>query len=130
MDCLEYYLVNGKIHIGKKALTFELLRKDSILCTLLGFDNGNLKSSLLTKSNLTNQYDNMILIDFSGLKKKKLDGDPTSLLEELKNRYDHDIGGTLNFQLIYTTHYMTMDLQANLDERNITLILKSTGGDL
>jgi hypothetical protein len=121
MDCLEYYLANGKIYIGKKALTLELLRKDSILRTLMGFDSGNLKSSLLSKSNLTNQYNNMVLIDFSGRKKIKLDSDPTSLLVELKNRYDHDIGGILYFQLVYTTHYMTMDLQANLDERNIAL---------
>lgn len=123
---LEYYLVGGKICIGKKELTLELLRKDSVLRTLLGFDSGNLKS-LLTKSNLTNQHDNMVLIDFSGRKKMKLDGDPTSLLEKLKNRYDHDIGGTLYFQVVYTTHYMAMDLRANLDERNISL--KSVGGD-
>ena len=130
MDCLEYYLANGKIFIGKKALTLELLRKDSILRIFLGFDSGNLKSSLIAKSNLTSQHDNMVLIDFSGRKKMKLDGDPTSLLEELKNRYDHDIGGILYFQLVYTTHYMTMNLQANLDEKNITLKMESTGRDL
>jgi hypothetical protein len=97
---------------------------------LLGFDSGDLKSSLITKSNLTNQHDNMVLIDFSGRKKMKLEGDPTSLLEELKNRYNHDIGGTLYFNLVYTTYNWTMDLQANLDERNISLKLLSTGGAL
>lgn len=124
---LEYYLVGGKICIGKKELTLELLRKDSVLRTLLGFDSGNLKSSLLTKLNLTNQHGDMVLINFSGRKKMKLDGDPTSLLNELKNRYDHDIGGTLYFQVVYTTHYIATDLRANLDERNISL--KPVGGD-
>jgi hypothetical protein len=124
---LEYYLTGGKIWIGKKELTLELLRKDSVLRTLLGFDSGNLQS-LLTKSNLTNQDDNMVLIDFSGGKKIKLDGEPASLLEELKNRYDHDIGGTLYFQLVYATFNRTLDLQADLDERNIAL--KSVGGNL
>ena len=124
--CLEYYLTGGKIRIGKKELTLELLRKDSVLRTLLGYDSGNLKSSLLTKSNLTNQQDDMVLINFNGRKKMKLDGDPTPLMEELKNRYDHHIGGTLCFQLVYTTHYMEMNLQANLDERNIGL--KPAGG--
>ena len=124
--CLDYYLTGGKIRIGKKELTLELLRKDSVLRTLLGFGSGNLKSSLLTKSNLTNQQDDMALINFNGRKKMKLGGDPTPLLEELKNRYDHHIGGTLCFQLVYTTHYMAMDLQVNLDERNVTS--KPTGG--
>jgi len=114
--CLEYYLTGGNIRISKKALTLELLRKDSVLRSLLGFDSGNLNSSLFTKSNLTNQHDDMVLINFSGREKKKLNDDPYSLLEELKNRYDHDIGGIIYFQLIYTTHYMVMDLHANLDE--------------
>ena len=121
-DCLEYYLAGGKMCLGKKALTLELLRKDSVLRTFLGFDSGNLKFSLFTKSNLTNQQDNMILIDFDRRKKMKLDGDPTSLLEELKRRYDHDIGGILRFQLVYTTYNWTMDLQANLDESGLLLL--------
>jgi len=119
--CLEYYLVSGKIRIGKKELTLELLRKDSVLRTLLGYDSGNLKSSLFTKSSLTNQRDDMILIDFSGRKKMKLGGDPTPLLEELKNRYAYNIGGTLYFQLVYTTHNLKMNLQANLVEQKIGL---------
>ena len=117
---LEYYLTGGKICIGKKELTLELLRKDSILRTLLGFDSGNLKS-LFTKSNLTNQHDNMVQIDFNGRKKMKLSGDPISILEELKNRYDHGIGGTLYFQLAYTTYNWTLSLQINLDESNIVI---------
>jgi len=75
-----------------------------------------MNSDLFTKSNLTNQHDDMVLINFSGREKMKLNDDPYSLLEELKNRYDHDIGGIIYFQLIYTTHYMAMELQANLDE--------------
>lgn len=117
---LEYYLVGGKIRIGKKELTLELLRKDSVLRTFLGFDSGNLKS-LLTKSNLTNQQDNMVLIDFSGREKLKLDGNPTSLLEELKKRYGNNIGDILKFQLVYTTFNQVFDLQVNLDEKNIAL---------
>ena len=117
---LEYYLTGGKICIGKKELTLELLRKDSILRTLLGFDSGNLKS-LFTKSNLTNQHDNMVLIDFNGRKKMKLSGDPISILEELKNRYDHGIGGTLYFQLVYATYDWMLSLQVNLDESNIVI---------
>ena len=124
---LEYYLTGGKIRIGKKELTLELLRKDSVLRTLLRFDSRNLNSSLLTKSNQTNQHDDMVLINFNGHKKIKLGGDPTSLLQELKKRYNLNIGGTLCFQLVYTTHYMSMDLQANLDERNTSL--KPVGGD-
>ena len=124
--CLEYYLTGGKIRIGKKELTLELLRKDSVLRTFLGFDSRNLNSSLLSKSNLTNQHDGMVLINFNGRKKMKLDDDPTPLLEELKNRYDHHIGGTLFIQLVYTTHYMSMNLQANLDEKNVGL--KLAGG--
>ena len=118
---LDYYLKGGKMYIGKKELTLELLRKDSILRTLLGFDSENLKSSFITKSDLTNQHDNMVLIDFNGRKKMKLEGDPSSLLKELKNRYEHAIGGILYFQLVYTTYYITMDLYANLDEMNIAL---------
>ena len=125
-DSLEYYLTGGKIRIGKKELTFELLRKDSVLRTLLGYDNGNLKSSLLAKSNITNQPNDIVLINFNGIKKMKLSGDPTPLLDELKNRYDRHIGGTLYFRLVYTTHYTEMNLQANLDERNVGL--KPVGG--
>jgi hypothetical protein len=112
---LEYYLTGGKIRIGKKELILELLRKDSVLRTLLGFDSGNL-NSMLTKSDLTNQQDDMVVINFSGRKKMKSGDDPYSLLGELKNRYDHGIGGILYFQLIYTTYYIAMDLQVNLDE--------------
>jgi len=123
---IEYYFTGGKIYIGKKELTLELLRKDSVLRTFLGYDSGNLKSSLIakskiTQSNLTNQQDNMVLIDFSGQKNIKLDNEPAPLLEELKNRYDNKIGGTLHFQLVYTTFHKTLDIQANLDERNIAL---------
>jgi len=124
--CLEYYLTGGKIYIGKKELALELLRKDSVLRTLLWVDSADIYSSLLTKTNPANQHDNMVF-DFSGRKKMKLGGDPTSLLDELKKRYNNSIGGTLYFQLVYTTHYMTMDLVANLDERNIAL--KNVGRD-
>ena len=123
---LEYYLTGGKIRIGKKELTLELLRKDSVLRTLLGYVNGNLESSLLGKSNLTNQPNDIVLINFNGCKKMKLGGDPTPLLDELKNRYGCHIGGTLCFRLVYTTHYVEMNLQANLDERNVAL--KPVGG--
>ena len=117
---LEYYLIGGKICIGKKELTLELLRKDSVLRTLLGFDSGNL-TSLFIKSNLTNQHDNMVLIDFNGRKKMKLNGNPISILEELKKRYDHDIGGTLYFELAYTTYNWMLSLKVNLDESNIVI---------
>ena len=135
---IEYYFTGGKIYIGKKELTLELLRKDSVLRTFLGYDSGNLKSSLITKSkiakskstqsNLTDQRENMVLIDFSGCKNIKLDSEPAALLEELKKRYDNKIVGTLHFQLVYITFHKTLDIQANLDERNITL--KDVGGDL
>jgi len=115
-NCLEYYLTGGNIRIGKKALTLELLRKDSVLRSLLGSDSGNLNTSLFTKSNLTNRHDDMVLINLSGCEKMKLNDDPYSLLEEWKNRYDHDIGGIIYLQLVYTTYYMVFDLQINLDE--------------
>ena len=121
VDILEYFLVGGKLYIGKKELTLELLRKDSVLRILLGFDSESLKSSLITKSDLTNQRDNMVSIDFNRRKKKKLDDDPSFLLEELKNRYNHGIGGILYFHLVYTTFDLTLGLQANLDEKNIAL---------
>ena len=114
--CLEYYLTGGNMRISKKALTLELLRKDSVLRSLLGIDSGNLNSSVFNKSDLTNQHDDMVLINISGRDRMKLNDDPYSLLEELKNRYDRDIGGTVYFRLIYTTYYMAMDLQANLDD--------------
>jgi hypothetical protein len=130
---IEYYFTGGKITIGKKELALELLRKDSVLRKFLGFDSGNLKPSLITQSeitqsNSTNQRDNMVLIDFSGCKNIKLDSEPAPLLEELKNRYDNKIGGTLHFQLVYTTFQKILDIRLNLDEKNITL--KDVGGDI
>ena len=127
-NILEYYLAGGKMRIGKKELTLELLRKDSVLRILLGIHSGDL-SSLLAKFNLVNQHDNMVF-DFNGHKRIKIGDDPTSLLNELKKRYSHNISGTLYFQLVYTTHYITRELEADLDERIIALKLKSAGGDL
>ena len=130
---IDYYFTGGKLYIGKKELALELLRKDSVLRKFMGYDSGNLKSSLIdksksAKSNLTNQQDDMVMIDFSGSKNIKLDSEPAPLLEELKKRYDNNIGGTLHFQLIYTTFNKTLDIRLNLDEKNITL--KDVSGDL
>ena len=111
---LEYYVTSGEICIGKRELLLELLRKDSILRALLGFDGGDL-NSFLSKTTLSNQRGDKVLIDFNGRKKKKLTGDPTRLLEELKNRYE--ISGTLNYQLVYTTFNMTFDLSVNLSNQ-------------
>ena len=123
---LEYYLTGGKIYIGKKELTLELLRKDSVLRALLGFGAENVKSSLPAGLNMTNRPDDTVLIDLSRRKKIKVGGDPTSSLVELKNRYCSEIGGLLYFQLYYTTFGTTMSMQANLDEDTISL--KPTSG--
>lgn len=110
---LEYYLSGGKIKIGKRELIFELLRKDSILRALLGYDGGDL-NSLLAKADITNLQGGMVLINFSGRGRTKLGGDPAPLVEELKTRYA--ISGALNFHVVYTTFNTTMELEINLGE--------------
>ena len=118
---LEYYLVNGKIRIGKKELAFELLRKDSILGGLLGFKAGNL-GSMLSNAAVTDEEDYAV-IDFQQRDALKLDDDPTPILNELKQRYGDRIGGTLSFNLFYKTHKTVAYLEGNLDMDTISLML-------
>ncbi len=118
-EILEYYLTGGTVRIGKKEFTLELLRKDSILRVLFGFDAGNL-SSLLTQIDAADREE-YVTIDFNRQEKRKLSGDPASLLNELKARYGSNIGGLLSFQLMYTTFNQFYHLHANLDADTIVL---------
>ncbi len=69
-DVLEYYLLGGELRIGKNELTLELLRKDSILRALLGFEAGN-PTSLPSRVSLSERGANVI-IDFNRLIIKKI----------------------------------------------------------
>jgi hypothetical protein len=118
-DVLEYYLTGGKVRIGKKELTLELLRKDSILRVLLGFEAGNLGSVLFPVS--LSEREVAVILDFNWREKRKLDGDPAAMLNELKARYGGNIGGTLSLYSVYTTFEMTTYSNANLDNEIIVL---------
>ena len=124
-DLLEYYLVSGKIRIGKKELAFELLRKDSILRGFLGYRDGG-PGSMLFKAGLSEDEDYAV-IDFVGRENVKLDRDPAPALNELKQRYGGKIGGSLFFRLVYTTYNVNTNLEGNLDEDNITLKVIGAG---
>ena len=117
-DVLEYYLTGGKLRIGKKEMTLEILRNDSILRMLLGFEAGNL-SSLKSHVNLAEQGDYVIL-DFNGREMRKL-SDPAPLLNELKARYGGTVGGMLSFNCIYTTYVQISYYYADLDADPIVL---------
>ena len=125
-EILEYYLVSGKIRIGKKELMFELLRKDSILRGLLGLNAGNL-NSVLSNANLSDKEDHVV-IDFGQWETIKLDHDPTQELNELKKRYGENIGGTLAFRLDYATYKINACLIGNLDASHISLLLSGSSG--
>jgi len=122
-NVLEYYLVNGKIRIGKKELVFELLRKDSILRGLFGVDAGDVNPTL-TIADMSDEEDDVV-INIGQREKVKFENDPTPALNELKQRYGGHIGGTLTFSLYYTTHKTMSFIHANLDEDNISLQLKA-----
>ncbi len=118
-DVFEYYISGGEVRIGKKELTLELLRKDSILRILLGFDAGNL-TSMQSHVNFSEQGDNVI-IDFSWREAQKLNGDPVPMLSELKARCGGNIGGTLSFNCIYTTFKSISYYHVDLDAEHIAL---------
>jgi hypothetical protein len=118
-DIIEFYLIGGNVRIGKKELTLELLRKDSILRVLLGFEAGNL-GSLQSPINLSDQ-EGLAILDFNWREKRRLDGDPTPTLNELKARYGKNIGGVLSFYSVYTTFGMTSYSSANLNADTIVL---------
>ncbi|MCL1848607.1 MAG: hypothetical protein FWF83_02905 [Clostridiales bacterium] len=118
-EILEYCLVDGRMRIGKKELTFELLRKDSVIRELLALRPGALEA-MLSKLNLTDEGDHAIL-DFRRWDKVKFRSDPAPLLNELKQRYGDNVGGSLIFTLSYTTFKLDVFLEANLDEEDIAL---------
>ena len=121
---LEYFLIGGNMRIGKKEMVLDLLRKDSILRGLFGYEAGYL-TSLLREANVAGQQE-YVIVNFSGFKQSKLSGDPTPLLNELKTRYGSSVGGILRFCCSYTSMQTYMHpyfLQANLETDDIVLEL-------
>ena len=118
-DLLEYYLVGGRMEIGKKELMLELLRKDSILRVLLGYDAGN-PESLISRTDVSSGKETVV-VNFNGRGKLKLEGDPTPMLNELKARYGGNLGGSLSFHCIYTTFEWVYYYSADLEADNIVL---------
>lgn len=117
---LEYYLTGGKIKIGKNEATLELLRNDSVLRLLLGYTAGELKS-FVSESTHKDTMGDTVTFDFTGISERKLSGDPTPMLNELKIRYGHAVGGKLYFRMVYTTFMHVFYNQADLDADEIVL---------
>jgi hypothetical protein len=116
---LEYYITGGKLRIGKKEFSFEMLRKDSALRFLLGQDAG-VPASFTAKPVRTDAQGDFIMLDF---KERKLGDDPTRMLNELKQRYGSLVGGKLYFKLIYTTYKLDCNLEADLDANEVSLCI-------
>lgn len=117
---LEYYLTGGKLRIGKKEAALELLRKDSVLRQLLGYTAGELKS-FASEPTKTDKTKDTVTFDFTGICERKLSGDPTPMLNELKIRYGSAVGGKLYFRMVYTTFMHVFYNQADLDADEVTL---------
>ena len=117
---LEYYLTGGKLRIGKKELTFELLRKDSVLRTLFGYGAGELQS-LTSRQLHTEAHEDSVILDFTRTAERKLGDSPEGMLNQLKQRYGSAVGGKLFFRCIYTTFETVYYLEADLDADEITL---------
>ncbi len=117
---MDYFLTGGKLRVGKKEFTLELLRKDSVLRPLLGYSAGELKS-LVSESSHMNAQEDFILLDFSSAAEKKLSDDPTRMLNELKQRYGASVNGKLFFKSVYTTFIQVMYFEADMDMDEIKL---------
>ena len=122
-EVLWYFLTGGKLRLGIKEAALELLRQDSVVRRLLGFSGGELKS-LATKAAGTEQNENFVIFDFTGIPERKLEGDPAEMLGELKKRYGRMVGGTLYFRIMYTTFGHVFYSQVDLDVDEVSL----TGG--
>ena len=119
-EVLEYYLIGGRLRIGKKEAAFELLRRDSILKALLGSGPGDVKA-LLSDPLRVGSGEDFVVLDFSLTGDRLLPGDPTNLLTELKQRYGDSVTGILHFKLLYTMWKQVYFLKADLDARPISL---------
>ncbi len=117
---LEYYLTGGKLRVGKKEAALELLRKDSVLRQLLGYTAGELRS-FTSEPTKTDKTKDTVTFDFTGIPERKLSGDPTPMLNELKIRYGSAVGGKLYFRMVYTTFMHVFYNQADLDADEVTL---------
>jgi hypothetical protein len=117
---LEYYLTGGKLKIGKKEAALELLRKNSVLRQLLGYTAGEL-NSFVSHSMQKDTSEDFVTFDFTGIAERKLSGDPTQMLNELKQRYGEAVGGKLYFRMVYTTFMHVFYSQADLDADEISL---------
>lgn len=117
---LEYYLTGGRLRIGKKEMAFELLRKDSVLRSLLGYGSGGL-ASLTSKQVRTETEEDSVTLDFTRTALRKLDDNPEAMLNELKRRYGSAVGGKLYFKCIYTTFQNVFSFEADLDPEIISL---------
>jgi hypothetical protein len=119
-EVLEYYLTGGKIHIGKKEATLELLRKDSVIRQLLGHTSGDLKA-LISGSTQIDKAGDTVTFDFTGVPERRLSEDPAQLLNELKKRYGGAVGGQLFFRIVYTTFGHVFYSQADLGADEVRL---------
>ena len=123
-EVLEYYLTGGNIRLGKNEAALELLRRDSILRSLLGFTAGELKA-LASGSAHIGKTGDVVCFDFTGVQERRLGGDPAELLKELKARYGRAVTGQLFFRIVYTTFGHVFYSQADLDGDEMTM----SGGD-
>jgi len=123
---LEYYLVGGTLRIGKKEAALELLRKDSALRPLLGYGASG-HAALNMESARMNAQGDFVTIDFSQIAERKLNGDPTRILNELKQRYGAAVGGKLHFKGMYTSKMHIYYCEADLDAAEISLRLSGGG---
>lgn len=111
----EYYLTGGKLRIGKKEAMLELLRNGSALRFLLGYEAGYLTPMIVSamKSEYSGEY---VILDLSNNGERKLKGDPTPAVKDLKERLGDATGGTLYFRVLYKTTntyiYLVGDLEA------------------
>lgn len=119
-EVLWYFLTGGKLKLGKKEAALELLRQDSVVRQLLGFSGGELKT-LATKAAGTEQNGEFVFFDFTGIPERRLEGDPTELLKELKKRYGRMVGGMLTFKIMYTTFGHVFYSRADLDADDVSL---------
>ncbi len=115
---LTYYLTGGTLLLGKNEALFEMMRPDSILKTLLGYD-GALKPP--AQGARTAIRENRMLFDFSNMHERKLDGDPSALLSELKTRYGKSLGGMLYFRCAYSMGMQNLYFKADLEADDVAL---------
>ena len=117
---LELHLTGGKLRIGKKEMALELLRKDSALRPLLGYGADGLASLASRPANAQDGGD-FVVLDFTGMAARRLDGDTEAMLNVLKQRYGSAVSGKLFFRCTYTTFGQVFYLEADLGADKITL---------